>query len=327
MSILDVASLKAGAEKDESSGQNRAKMKHGIFKTSTLMVPKQQAILSYPNKSSSHVENKSVCETSKPQHGNPVGYDQLQDNTANSSCEAGMSSISDGTRRKGDVEFEMQLAMALTATADNQHSSKVNEKNKSREITKRSDFSLVSDQVMSTAIGSKKVDSPLCWAEVYCSGENMDGKWVHVDAVNGMIDAEQNVEAAAAACKTFLRYVVAFAGGGAKDVTRRFSIACFTIALLDNPHLHFLDFFCLHTVSISRYLSLHLVSFDTFLIQILYKVAHDFIQTGEFTVVGYGISTVKRIRVSRSWRFRSKQTRCSEKFQWPKFCCQQSFLE
>lgn len=260
MSILDVASLKPGADRDESSGQNRAKMKHGIFRTSTLMVPKQQAISSHPKKSSSHVMNKSIFDTSKPQRGNPLGSDQLQDNAVNSSCE-GMSRKSDGTRRKGDVEFERQIAMALSATANNQQSSQVNNKKKIREITKTSDSSSVSDQVISTAIGSKKVDSPLCWAEVYCNGENIDGRWVHVDAVNGMIDAEKNVEAAAAACKTVLRYVVAFAGGGAKDVTRRFSIACITITLLDNHHLLFLDFLCLQTVSISRYLSLHLISF------------------------------------------------------------------
>lgn len=276
MSVLDVASLKPGADKDESSGQNRAKMKQGIFRTSTLMVPKQQAISSYPNKSSSQVENKSLCETSESQHGNSLGSDQLRDNTVNSSCEAGISRKSDGTRRKGDVQFEMQLAMALTATAENQQSSKVNEKKRSREITNTSYSSSVSDQVISTAIGSKKVDSPLCWAEVYCNGENIDGKWVHMDAVNGIIDAEQNVEASAAAGKTSLRYVVAFAGGGAKDVTRRFSIACITIALVDNPHLLLLDFFCLQTVSISRYLSLHLVIFGTFT-QVLYEVAHDFI--------------------------------------------------
>ncbi|KAG7555506.1 Rad4 beta-hairpin domain 3 [Arabidopsis suecica] len=230
VSILDVASLKPGADRDESSGQNRAKMKHGIFRTSTLMVPKQQAISSHPKKSSSHVKNKSLFETSEPQRGNPLGSDQLQDNAVNSSCEAGMSRKSDGTRRKGDVEFERQIAMALSATANSQQSSQVNNKKKIREITKTSDSSSVSDQVISTAIGSKKVDSPLCWAEVYCNGENMDGKWVHVDAVNGMIDAEQNVEAAAAACKTVLRYVVAFAGGGAKDVTRRYCTKWHTIS-------------------------------------------------------------------------------------------------
>lgn len=58
----------------------------------------------------------------------------------------------------------------------------------------------------------------------------MDGRWVHVDAVNGTIDAEQNVEAAAAACRMLVRYVVAFAGGGAKDVTRRYCTKWHTIS-------------------------------------------------------------------------------------------------
>jgi len=79
-----------------------------------------------------------------------------------------------------------------------------------------------SSQGISTALGSRKIGSPLYWAEVYCSGENLTGKWVHVDAVHDIVDGEQKVEAAADACKTSLRYVVAFAGLGAKDVTRRF---------------------------------------------------------------------------------------------------------
>lgn len=221
VSILDVASLKPGGDKDESPGPKRAKMNRGIFRNSTLMVPKHQAISSHQNKSSSHVEDKSLSETSEP---------QLQDNKDNSSCEAGTSSKSEGIRRRGDVEFEMQLAMALAATAtvnNNQQSSEATERKKT---TKASDGLSIPDQVMSTAFGSKKVDSPLCWAEVYCNGENMDGRWVHVDALNGTIDAEQNVEAAASACKMFLRYVVAFSGGGAKDVTRRYCTKWHTIS-------------------------------------------------------------------------------------------------
>ncbi|KAF2295439.1 hypothetical protein GH714_032933 [Hevea brasiliensis] len=41
---------------------------------------------------------------------------------------------------------------------------------------------------------------------------------------------EKKVEAAAAACKTSLRYVVAFAGHGAKDVTRRYCMKWYKIA-------------------------------------------------------------------------------------------------
>ena len=44
---------------------------------------------------------------------------------------------------------------------------------------------------------------------------------MHVDVVNDLIDAERKVEASSAVCKKPLRYVVAFAGNGAKDVTRR----------------------------------------------------------------------------------------------------------
>jgi xeroderma pigmentosum group C-complementing protein len=72
-----------------------------------------------------------------------------------------------------------------------------------------------------------KVGSPLYWAEVYCSEEKLTGKWVHIDAVNLIIDGEDKVEAMVAACKASLRYVVAFAGQGAKDVTRRFDIFYF----------------------------------------------------------------------------------------------------
>ncbi|XWS30832.1 hypothetical protein CRYUN_Cryun23aG0024600 [Craigia yunnanensis] len=85
-------------------------------------------------------------------------------------------------------------------------------------------------QGLSTALGSRKVGSPLFWAEVYCGGENLKGKWVHVDAVNAIINGEQKVEVAAAACKMSLRYVVAFAGRGAKYVTRRYCMTWYKIA-------------------------------------------------------------------------------------------------
>jgi len=79
-----------------------------------------------------------------------------------------------------------------------------------------------------------KVRSPLYWAEVYCSEENLTGKWVYIDAVNFIIDGEDKIEAMAAACKTSLRYVVAFAGQGAKDVTRRFDILYFVYVQNEN---------------------------------------------------------------------------------------------
>lgn len=42
-----------------------------------------------------------------------------------------------------------------------------------------------------------------------------------MDATRGIVDGADQVEGAAAACRSPLRYVVAFAGLGAKDITRR----------------------------------------------------------------------------------------------------------
>ncbi|XP_010558600.1 PREDICTED: DNA repair protein RAD4 isoform X2 [Tarenaya hassleriana] len=242
VSILDVASLKPGVDKDESSGQNRNKMNLGIFGTSTLMVStspvkSENEKLREKSKKDSAMR-KDDCSTSNkntqpsfsigtnPQCELPPSSNQFKDKM-DSSSEAETCCKPDGTRRKGDLEFEMQLAMALAATAaaNTQDAPRSDEKSlssSSSKATKKIENASVSDQVISTAVGSKKVGSPLYWAEVYCNGENMDGRWVHFDAVNGMIDAEQSIEAAADACKASLRYVVAFAGGGAKDVTRRY---------------------------------------------------------------------------------------------------------
>lgn len=142
---------------------------------------------------------------------------------------------SEGLKRKGDLEFQMQLEMALSATAVG--SSKISTAHNVSESpstssaptppSKRMKICQTSSNGISTAIGSKKVGAPLYWAEVFCSGDNLTGKWVHIDAINAIIDGEDKVEAAAAACKKSLRYVVAFAGHGAKDVTRRFEILVF----------------------------------------------------------------------------------------------------
>lgn len=131
-------------------------------------------------------------------------------------------------KRKGDVEFELQLEMALSATAAE------TQNNKLATHTSQSTVSLqdsspplkklrqnVEALSSSSAIWSRSAGAPLYWAEVYCGGQASTGRWVHVDVLNDLIDAEQKVEASSAVCKKPLRYVVAFAGNGAKDVTRR----------------------------------------------------------------------------------------------------------
>lgn len=46
-------------------------------------------------------------------------------------------------------------------------------------------------------------------------------RWVHVDPLTGWVDRAADVEANVGKERQPLRYVVAFAGGGAKDVTQR----------------------------------------------------------------------------------------------------------
>ncbi|XVF71396.1 hypothetical protein PTKIN_Ptkin12aG0034100 [Pterospermum kingtungense] len=266
VSILDVASLKPEADKYEPSGLEANRVRGGIFSTATLMVasPKEASIPFSPVQSSSGGEkdhgeyslrssskSKGGCSTSNDtQSGYSTALDELTDGKSTCKVQPDASeecipTKSQGLKRKGDLEFEMQLAMAISATSVGAHeniagSSDVKTLNGSNSLEASTPAkrwkrihkveSATCSQGLSTALGSRKVGSPLFWAEVYCGGENLTGKWVHVDAVNAIIDGEQKVEEAAAACKTSLRYVVAFAGRGAKDVTRRYCMKWYKIA-------------------------------------------------------------------------------------------------
>ncbi|KDP33184.1 hypothetical protein JCGZ_13449 [Jatropha curcas] len=262
---LYVASIKPEADRCESSSQDTSRVKRGIFNSSTLMVDRSEQVLESPVKSFSCNENNTIHETSlkasfkrkdshprsNKTHSNdcPTAVRLENQVTDSFSCEAQdkisescISTKSQGSKRKGDLEFEMQLQMALSATATanpqismtSDVSSLISDSSNISSPVKRIK-TVASEQSsshgISTAVGSRKVGSPLYWAEIYCSRENLTGKWVHVDAVNAIVDGEQKVEAAAAACKTSLRYVVAFAGHGAKDVTRRYCMKWYKIAL------------------------------------------------------------------------------------------------
>lgn len=140
-------------------------------------------------------------------------------------------------KRKGDVEFELQLEMALSATAaETQNNKLATNMNQSTGRLQDSTPPLKklrqNSEAVSTssAVWSRSAGAPLYWAEVYCSGEASTGRWVHVDVVNDLIDAERKVEAASAVCKKPLRYVIGFAGNGAKDVTRRYCLQWHRIA-------------------------------------------------------------------------------------------------
>ncbi|KAK2652472.1 hypothetical protein Ddye_012328 [Dipteronia dyeriana] len=270
VSILDVASLKPEADKNESSSRDGG-VARGIFSTPTLMVPRTprtkavstsvESSLSSKKKNackaSSSSKKKNACKassssSSKCMNSNSTNNgirpessplaDKLKARKSDSpsvachdNSKACLTKESEGVKRKGkgDFEFEMQLEMALASTAVGTHKKNRVSSSASSPV-KRNQISSVetstSFQGISTVVGSRKVGAPLYWAEVYCNAENLTGRWVHVDAANAIIDGEQKVEAAAAACKTSLRYVVAFAGCGAKDVTRRYCMKWYKIA-------------------------------------------------------------------------------------------------
>ena len=237
VSILDVASIKPEAERSNYFSEGTSVSSSNIFKNSTLMVDKAEQVdrSSLTSTSGGNCASNAINLSGKK----TFVLDELSCTTSSGSNskpdipETCPSKNSQVLKRKGDIEFEMQLQMALSATEvetaprnsstnySNVPSSKFPSPKKLKRIVDEESAS--SSRGISTAIGSSKVGSPLYWAEVYCNAENLTGRWVHVDAVNMVVDGEHKVEDLAAACKTSLRYVVAFSGLGAKDVTRRFS--------------------------------------------------------------------------------------------------------
>lgn len=135
-------------------------------------------------------------------------------------------------RRKGDAELEMQLQVAMAATAIEAAIKLPSTPETPSALVRLAKgeaplrgLKKVSDGkgfgADAGAVWSRRRGPSLHWAEVYCGGGKEGGRWVHVDPVRGVVDAPGGVEAAAAGGKQPLRYVLAFAGGGAKDITRR----------------------------------------------------------------------------------------------------------
>lgn len=249
VAILDAASLKPDADKWDDKSQGK-KSDKGVFDSSTIMVTRSNEASTSsgkhtapvgvdmkiasrtPTKASSQRKNKKSGQSQRKIQKSGQSQTISRDTDSvivDQLSEKNMDPSSKGPKRKADIEFEMQMEMALSATAAQASECHVDNDVKSSSISSSSlspfkrlkKIEFVESQEISTAVGSRKTGAPMYWAEVYCSGENSAGKWVHVDAVNAIIDGEHKVEAAAAACKTNLRYVVAFAGHGAKDVTRR----------------------------------------------------------------------------------------------------------
>ncbi|KAF9592429.1 hypothetical protein IFM89_014919 [Coptis chinensis] len=247
VSILDVASLKPITGTSGCSSEDLTRVDSGLFDSSTPMVTTPRKVSVSPLQSPSHklsLKEKNSCGRG----ANEERLNTIASKECNDSSEA-CRTKSDGSKRKGDLEFELQLEMAAFATAYGLHdksssqmtdwSSSSTQLSSPSNIFKRikTEKVPVVSQGISTAVGSRKRGAPLYWAEVFCGGENLTGKWVHVDAVNSIIGGEETVEAATSACKRTLRYVIAFAGNGAKDVTRRYCTKWYKIASQRiNPH-------------------------------------------------------------------------------------------
>ncbi|KAM0887916.1 hypothetical protein ACQ4PT_028684 [Festuca glaucescens] len=180
-----------------------------------------------------NLKNKSACRRSLSKNLSNCKDDQSaltsKDESSSRQCPL-TSSSADIPKRKGDAEFELQLQMALSATAAEIQENKLaatssqstgtllNSTPPLKKLRKNAEVASNSSAVWS------RNGAPLYWAEVYYGGQTVTGRWVHVDVVNDITDGERQVEAASAVCRKPLRYVVAFAGSGAKDVTRRYCL-------------------------------------------------------------------------------------------------------
>ncbi|URE22716.1 protein complementing XP-C cells [Musa troglodytarum] len=260
VSILDVASLKPDADITGTTKQDTASMDMRIFSPSTsVLAPSPVSEITgvhLLNKNNENLEisgkdkfdeeqQGSGCKENLPEvsaaacsSNDPVSY-----TSTIGMCNNKFNCQDTKSKRKGDMELMLEMEMAISATAaavaDNKLHSEIDESpvssarlaSSAKKPTQRSAVdSSVSMHGSSGAVWSRRTGPPLYWAEVYCSGETLTGRWVHVDAANAIVDGAERVEAAAAACRRPLRYVVAFAGNGAKDVSRRYCMHWYKIA-------------------------------------------------------------------------------------------------
>lgn len=265
VAVLDVASLKPDSEIPGSSNQDAARLDTKISASTSTVASPYQVNAPYPavsvddtNEDMAHIicqrekhqkkESNSTCK--KNLHAGVGAACNSDDGTSDASASKGCSNnlnscvtdCAEKSKRKGDLEFELQLEMALSATASGTQekvgsdtvdlpgtsSSVTSPFKKMRKI--RAEESSIPTHGSSSAVWSRRTGPPLYWAEVYCSGETSTGRWVHVDAANATVDGADKVEAATAACRKPLKYVIAFAGNGAKEVTRRYCVQWYKIA-------------------------------------------------------------------------------------------------
>ncbi|XP_020269305.1 DNA repair protein RAD4 isoform X2 [Asparagus officinalis] len=257
VSILDVVSLKPDTDASGTLINDAPRLDTRLYSSTTAVASSFNPAESIDSEKDHNAhesqsgnlhkkERKSTCKKKLLKGVNMTK--QIDDGSGNSSeiksCKDNLGSCPTESphvsKRKGDLEFELQMEMALFATAAGTHDSMM-EPELHESLSSSSSLASPLKKLKeinpsaltnsgSSAIWSRKHGPTLCWAEVYCSMETLNGRWVHVDAANGVVDGEEKVEAAAAACRRPLKYVVAFAGNGAKDVTRRYCMQWYKIA-------------------------------------------------------------------------------------------------
>ncbi|WOL06599.1 DNA repair protein RAD4 isoform X2 [Canna indica] len=262
VSILDVASLKPDADTTGITKKNTESIDMRISTPSTPLLATGQ---SYVPSDINLLDKSNLCQVSngdkfdESEHSPGCKKDLHKALTSAGSFNDGggsssTSKASDGkldccgknlaevSKRKGDLEFTLELQRAISATsaavAENKRHSKNDQlpdcsSTPASSMEKLRQSSAVGSLVptnSSGAVWSRRSGPPLYWAEVYCGGETLTGRWLHVDAANAIVDGAEKVEAAAAACRRPLKYVIAFAGYGAKDVTRRYCMHWYKIA-------------------------------------------------------------------------------------------------
>lgn len=123
------------------------------------------------------------------------------------------------TVKKSDLEYEREIALALEATSwvapeDRPGTSGTLINSNKRKRWKKG-------QSTGAAVSKSPGGVGQFWVEVFC-GDAKDGQWIHCDPAAGWVNRPQDVERMTNRAGA-LAYVVAFSGGGAKDVTRRYS--------------------------------------------------------------------------------------------------------
>ena len=131
-------------------------------------------------------------------------------------------------QRKGDLELEQQLAMALESTAAAAAAGSAGAQAGGSPAgagkggaagSGTTPAALATRPSGGAAFSSRQPDAGRHWVEVFC-GSREAGRWVHADPLTGWLDREREVEGLQPRGKP-LTYVVAFMGGGARDLTSK----------------------------------------------------------------------------------------------------------